>query len=88
MFANRNSMLSHDKLLAPGEVMAGLDATGLLVLLEQLLDHPLGDAKALGYLFLGAFTMVTGVDDTLTQIEGSVAMPANNTISNMFYDII
>jgi hypothetical protein len=50
--------------------MPGLDAAGLAPLLEQFLDHAVGDSKAPGDLFLGAFTPVAGADDALTEIKG------------------
>jgi hypothetical protein len=70
MLTDGNAVLGHDELFAPGEVMPGLDAAGLAPLLEQFLDHAVGDSKAPGDLFLGAFTPVAGADDALTEIKG------------------
>jgi hypothetical protein len=39
VLANGNAVLGNNALFAPGEVMPGLDAAGLLALLQQLLDH-------------------------------------------------
>jgi hypothetical protein len=55
--------------------MPGLDAAGLAPLLEQLLDHAVGDAESPGDLFLGAFTPIAGADDALTEIKGKCGHP-------------
>ena len=75
MLTDGNAVLGHDELFAPGEVMPGLDAAGLAPLLEQLLDHAIRDAKALGDMFLGAFTPIAGADDALTEIKGKCGHP-------------
>ena len=70
VLADGPAMLGKDLGLAPGEVMTRLDTACASALLEQLLDHAKGNAKAPGDLVTGAFVFVVGCQDTLAQIDG------------------
>ena len=63
VLANGDAVLGYNALFAPGEMVPGLDAAGLLALLQQLLDHAKGNAKALHDLITGAFALVTRTHD-------------------------
>ena len=56
--ANGDAVLGDNGLLAPGQMMPGLDGAGLAPLLQQLFDHAKGNAKALGDLIARAFALV------------------------------
>jgi hypothetical protein len=55
---------------APGVAMAWPQVASVAALLEELLDHPQGDAEAAGDFLAVAFLLVIGVHDALAQVQG------------------
>ena len=66
LLADGDAVLCHNELLAPGEVVPGLDAASFAPLLQQLFDHAQGDAKAPSDRIPCAFTFVISADNAFT----------------------
>lgn len=55
--------------LAAGAMMLWADIAQMTSLLDQLLDHALGNAKPTGDLVSGAFPLVVRIENSFTEIK-------------------
>ena len=63
------AVVAEDLGLAAGVAVARGNVAGAAALLEELLDHPQGDAETPGDVLPGAFAGVKGGEDAGTQIK-------------------
>ena len=69
VLANGLAVRREDLGLAAGTMMLRADIAQMTSLLDQLLDHALGNAKPTGDLVSGAFPLVIRIENSFTEIQ-------------------